>query len=47
MAKLELVEGIGTKYAKDLRGAGVRSTGDLLKKGATPRSPKPPALAMP
>jgi len=38
MAKLELVEGIGNKYAKDLRNAGVRSTGDLLKKGATPKS---------
>ncbi len=38
MAKLELVEGIGPKYAKDLRKAGVRSTGDLLKKGATPKS---------
>jgi len=38
MAKLELVEGIGNKYAKDLRNAGVRSTGDLLKKGATPKN---------
>ena len=37
MAKLEVVEGIGFKYAKDLRAAGVRSTGDLLKKGATPK----------
>jgi predicted flap endonuclease-1-like 5' DNA nuclease len=37
MAKLELVEGIGSKYAKELRKAGVRSTGDLLKKGATPK----------
>lgn len=37
MAKLEVVEGIGTKYAKDLRKAGVRSSGDLLKKGATPK----------
>lgn len=35
MAKLEAVEGIGAKYAKDLRKAGVRSTGDLLKKGGT------------
>jgi predicted flap endonuclease-1-like 5' DNA nuclease len=35
MAKLEYVEGIGAKYAKDLRKVGVRSTGDLLKKGAT------------
>ena len=37
MAKLEYVEGIGPKYAKDLRKVGVRSTGDLLKKGATPK----------
>ena len=37
MAKLEIVEGIGNKYAKDLRRAGVRSTGDLLKKGASPK----------
>lgn len=35
MAKLEYVEGIGPKYAKDLRKVGVRSTADLLKKGAT------------
>ena len=35
MAKLELVEGIGPKYAKDLRKIGVKSTGDLLKKGGT------------
>jgi predicted flap endonuclease-1-like 5' DNA nuclease len=37
MAKLELVEGIGKKYAKDLRKVGVRSTGDLLKKGGSAR----------
>ncbi len=37
MAKLEIVEGIGNKYTKDLRRAGVRSTGDLLKRGATPK----------
>ncbi|MBN2079798.1 MAG: DUF4332 domain-containing protein [Spirochaetes bacterium] len=36
MAKLETVEGIGPKYAQLLRKAGVKSTGDLLKKGATP-----------
>lgn len=40
MAKLEKVEGIGPKYAGDLRAAGVRSTGDLLKKGATPAGRK-------
>jgi predicted flap endonuclease-1-like 5' DNA nuclease len=36
IAKLEKVEGIGTKYANALRKAGVRSTDDLLKKGSTP-----------
>ncbi len=35
MAKLEYVEGIGPKYAETLRGAGIRSTNDLLKKGGT------------
>ncbi len=37
MAKLEVVEGIGAKYAKDLRKVGVRSTSSLLEKGATPK----------
>ena len=37
MAKLEKVEGIGVKYAADLRKAGVRSTKSLLEKGVTPR----------
>ena len=40
MAKLEMVEGIGPKYAASLRKAGVASTGDLLKKGATPAGRK-------
>jgi predicted flap endonuclease-1-like 5' DNA nuclease len=40
MAKLEMVEGIGVKYAKNLRKAGVRSTADLLAKGATPSGRK-------
>lgn len=40
MAKLEKVEGIGPKYANTLRNAGVRSTGDLLKKGSTPAGRK-------
>lgn len=40
MAKLEVVEGIGKKYAKDLRAAGVISTGSLLKKGGTPQGRK-------
>lgn len=37
MAKLEKVEGIGGKYAANLRKAGVRSTKSLLEKGATPK----------
>jgi predicted flap endonuclease-1-like 5' DNA nuclease len=36
MAKLEKIEGIGPKYAGQLRRAGVRSTNDLLRKGSTP-----------
>jgi predicted flap endonuclease-1-like 5' DNA nuclease len=36
MAKLELVEGIGEVFAQKLRKAGVRSTDNLLKKGASP-----------
>jgi len=36
MAKLEAMEGIGPQYAAQLRQAGVRSTGDLLKKGTNP-----------
>lgn len=31
MAKLEVIEGIGSSYAEKLRGAGVRSTDGLLK----------------
>lgn len=45
MAKLEQVEGIGIKYAKDLRKAGVRSTSGLLEKGATPAGRKELAAA--
>lgn len=45
MAKLEQVEGIGVKYAKDLRKAGVRSTASLLEKGATPAGRKEIAAA--
>ena len=37
MAKLEKVEGIGIKYAANLRTAGVRSTKSLLEKGSTPK----------
>jgi len=45
MAKLEQVEGIGAKYAKDLRKAGVRSTASLLEKGGTPAGRKEIAAA--
>ena len=45
MAKLEQVEGIGKKYAKDLRKAGVLSTASLLKKGGTPEGRKEIAAA--
>lgn len=40
MAKLEEVEGIGAAYAQKLAGAGVASTQDLLKMGATPKGRK-------
>ena len=40
MAKLEMIEGIGAAYAVKLRKAGVRSTNELLKKGATPSGRK-------
>jgi predicted flap endonuclease-1-like 5' DNA nuclease len=33
--KIEAIEGIGPKFAKKLRKVGVRSTGELLKKGAS------------
>lgn len=40
MSKLEEIEGIGAAYAVKLRKAGVRSTNELLKKGATPAGRK-------
>ncbi len=40
MAKLEMVEGIGEVYADKLRAAGVASTNDLLKKGASAKGRK-------
>jgi predicted flap endonuclease-1-like 5' DNA nuclease len=40
MTKLVDVEGIGTVYEKKLLKAGVTSTNDLLKKGATPAGRK-------
>lgn len=32
--KIEKIEGIGPKFGKQLRAIGIRSTGELLKKGA-------------
>lgn len=40
MTKLENIEGIGAKYADQLREAGVGSQESLLKKGATPKGRK-------
>jgi len=40
MATLAKVEGIGPVYAKKLQAAGVKSTNDLLKKGAKPKGRK-------
>ena len=33
--KIEAIEGVGAKFGKKLRANGVRSTGELLKKGAS------------
>ena len=33
--KIETIEGIGPAFAKKLRKVGIRSTGELLKRGAT------------
>lgn len=40
MANLEKVEGIGPKYAAQLSKVGVKTTGALLTKGATPQGRK-------
>ncbi|MBN2469461.1 MAG: DUF4332 domain-containing protein [Anaerolineae bacterium] len=40
MAKLTYIEGVGDQYAEKLRAAGIRSTEDLLQKGATPQGRK-------
>jgi predicted flap endonuclease-1-like 5' DNA nuclease len=40
MAKLEIIEGIGSFYAEKLRAAGVRSVEALLRAGATPQGRK-------
>lgn len=38
--KIESIEGIGPSYAEKLRAAGIRSTGELLKKGAAKKGRK-------
>jgi predicted flap endonuclease-1-like 5' DNA nuclease len=40
MPKLVDIEGVGAKFATKLEKAGVKSTSDLLKKGATPAGRK-------
>ncbi len=40
MAKIIDVEGVGVKYAKKLKEAGIASTKALLEKGATPKGRK-------
>jgi predicted flap endonuclease-1-like 5' DNA nuclease len=45
MTTLVDIEGVGPVYAEKLHKAGVRSTGDLLKKGATPKGRKEIASA--
>ena len=40
MPKLSEIEGIGESYAKKLEKAGLKTTEDLLKKGATPKERK-------
>jgi predicted flap endonuclease-1-like 5' DNA nuclease len=37
MAKLEDIEGIGPEYARKLKSAGIDTTDELLKAGATPK----------
>lgn len=40
MASIETIEGIGAKYGKKMRAAGIRSTGALLKAAAGPKDRK-------
>ena len=40
MAKLTEIEGVGESFAAKLEGAGVRTTDDLLEKGASPKGRK-------
>ena len=45
MASIIEIEGIGTVFAEKLKGAGVRSTGDLLRCGKTAKDRKDLAAA--
>ena len=40
MASIETIEGVGAKYGKKMRAAGIRSTGALLKSGASAKGRK-------
>ena len=40
MASIETIEGIGAKYGKALRKAGIRTTGALLKEGGSKKGRK-------
>lgn len=40
MARLSMIEGIGEVFARKLESAGVKSTGALLERGATPKGRK-------
>ena len=40
MASIETIEGVGAKYGKKMRAAGIRSTGALLKAGASAKGRK-------
>ena len=40
MASLVDIEGIGKTYARQLSGAGIKTTGALLKQGSTPKGRK-------
>jgi predicted flap endonuclease-1-like 5' DNA nuclease len=40
MASIETIEGIGAKYGKTMRATGIRSTGALLKAGASAKGRK-------
>ena len=40
MASIETIEGVGAKYGRKMRAAGIRSTGALLKEGASAKGRK-------